>query len=612
MLTFSAYAVRPAGLLQDYDRILASFRRQGITRAALAVSMTGKLMSTLDDMRAAKDRLERDGMEVFGLIYGIGHPAMQRFYDAEGHPPSPLPFFDGDGPVDGFGGDGALLPRGWQYAVNEFGNPVFCCACPNQACIDGNQRIVRQIAGIFDEIWYDDDYRTDGDQWAGTPSRSSASCYCDACLADLSQRVGRTVRREDVIGDENLHEKWVELKTDRLAGLWKGICEAARETNPRVKMGLMIRWNGEERDGIDLAKILVATGQNVSPYPSAPLRLRAGEGHFGAREYAKPASQVEEYLAASYHAGWFPKDSLVLSETTYFQGMRREDILKKVALALAAGVSEISYCCCVPGWVRYQDFLEPDVPMMIRWAEELAPPARLHQPAAILRSPAAARGDCRPGQRMRDRPCFPLLSMAGLSSAVYRWRPGDALPESDVIAVTGRTVLDVGPDALAGRHVVVDGHALLEDSPLQAWLGIHQPRVEAGGRVAFESDGLVSDGLLLTRPGLTIIPYLWQDVPEDVLPALLCDIRRVLAPMMRSTVVEGDLGVLPVHYRRDDHDAIMLVNLTRQQRSVVLRLSDAGMALSDLDGVPAGPQLRLEPDGVRVLLARAIPAAPRT
>ncbi len=597
MFKCSAYAVSAASLARDYDRILASCRRQGIGRIALAVSMTGKLMGTVAQMRAARQRLEQDGMGVFALVYGIGHPAMPKYYDAAGQPPSPLPWYEGDGYVEGWGTATELLPRGWQYAVNEFGNPVFCCACPNQACVDGNLRIMRTIAPVFDEIWYDDDFRLDGDQGAGKPAGSTASCYCDTCMADLGQRVGRMVRREEVIRDQGLHDQWVAQKTDQLARMWDAVCQAGRAVNPQLKMGLMIRWGGEARDGLDLAKLLPAFQGDV--------RLRAGEGHFNVDEYLQPINQVVEYLSVAGHVNSFPPGaSSILSETTYFTGMRREDIRKKVALALAAGVSEISYCCCVKGWVQYQDFLEPDVPAMARWSEEFGNRAQLYQPIVILRSAAAARGDCRPVQRVRDRPCFPLLSLAGLSATVVRW-PCKSLPgDAAMVAITGRTVWDVTPAELAGRHLVVDGHALMEHAPFNGGIGVQVTQAEAQGRVACTGDGLIADGLLLTRPGLTIIPYLWQDVPAAVLPVLLQDIRRVLGAIVPSATVTGDLGVMIAQSRHADHDAILLINLTHEPCAVEVRLKGERTRLCQSDGGAVPAAMTLGPDEIRLLATR--------
>lgn len=591
MFRCSAYAIAAAGLLQDYDRVVASLRLQGISRVALAVSMTGKRMSTLEQMREARQRLERDGFGVFALVYGVGHPAMAEFYDAAGRPPSPLPYYEGDGTAEGWGRPGTLLPRGWRYAVNEFGNPVFCCACCDQACVDGNRQSVGEIARIFDEVWYDDDFRMDGDQGAGTAAGSTASCYCDACLGDLASRVGRSVRREDVIRDPRLHDEWIALKTDKMAALWTAVCRAAREVNPQVRMGLMLRWGGEERDGLDMAKLLPAFHGRVL--------LRAGEGHFGAEEYLRPVSQVVEYLSVAYHVSWFPRDAEVLSETTYFVGMRREDIRKKVALALAAGVSEISYCCCVSGWVKYQDFLAADVPAMARWSAEFGNRAQLHQPIAILRSAAAGSGDCQPVQRVRDRQIFPLLNLAGLCATAVRlagWRDTGC---PAVVAITGRTICDVEPEELAGRHVILDGYALLEESAFSRSRGGRGRRGE-GGRVEWNTLGFEQDGLLLTRPGMTVIPYLWQDVPDALLPALLRDIRRVLGPRTQAASVAGDLGVMIAQARHADHDAIMLVNLTHEPRSVTVDRKSDARPFCDESGTPAAPDIQLVPDEVRL------------
>jgi len=121
--------------------------------------------------------------------------------------------------------------------------------------------------------------------------------------------------------------------------------------------------------------------------------------------------------------------------------------------------------------------------------------------------------------------------------------------------------------------------------------------------VAFGGVGFRADGLLRVRDGVTVVPYVWQDVPGDVLPELLRDIRRVIGPKVSSAVVEGAVMVMPIHYRGEDRDAVMLVNLTGEDRDVTLRLAGPRLRLADLDGRPVEAEMRLEPDEVRVVQA---------
>jgi hypothetical protein len=93
-------------------------------------------------------------------------------------------------------------------------------------------------------------------------------------------------------------------------------------------------------------------------------------------------------------------------------------------------------------------------------------------------------------------------------------------------------------------------------------------------------------------------------VPAANLPALLADIRRILSPKMRSVVVEGDSFVLPIHYSRADYDAILLVNLLHEPRSVNLVLKSARRELLDPDGHPVGTKISLAADEIRLLIAR--------
>jgi hypothetical protein len=40
-------------------------------------------------------------------------------------------------------------------------------------------------------------------------------------------------------------------KTEKLAALWQVICETGRAIKAQLRMGMMVRWSGEERDGVD-------------------------------------------------------------------------------------------------------------------------------------------------------------------------------------------------------------------------------------------------------------------------------------------------------------------------------------------------------------------------
>ena len=595
-MKISAYAVSVARIEAAYERVLESCRRQGIGKIAITASMTGKLMGDPSAMRRMRERLEADGIAVFGLVYGIGHPAMASYYAGKSMPPDPLPFYKGVG-IEANWRAAAPLPRGWRYAANEFGYPVFCCACPDDACLTGNAQIFRQLAKVFDEIWLDDDFRIDGDQGAGTPTGSTASCYCDHCVAELSARVGRMMRRDEVVKDPALHEAFIAMKVDRLTAIWNAVCRAGREVNPGLKMGLMVRWGGEERDGIDIARLLHGFKGDV--------RVRAGEGHFGAAEYGVPEGPVQSHLSVSHHIGWLPPEVDVLSETTYFDGIRHEDIRKKIALAIAAGVREISYCPCVEDWIGHQDFLEADATEIAQWAEAFGDRRRLVNPVVILRTPAAGRGDCQPVQRARDRLIFPWFNLAGIGAIVTR-TPSPKPDGARVVVVTGRTALDVPDEWIEGVTVVLDGAALILHSPLRRRLGIATAEPKEGGRVAFGPPGAwTADGHLFTRPGWVVIPYVWQDVPAGARDAVLSDIRRVIGPLTGAPTLSGDVDVFLAASDTTDGQAILLVNLTQESRCVAVVLPDKGAQLSTWDGAWVSNDIALEPDSIRLLKAGA-------
>ena len=614
MVKSHLYAASPPILRERYEAIVTECRLQGIGEITILASITGKLTASPPELRQWKQRLESDGLKVSAMILAVGHPYMEEMYKPDGSLKAP-PWYEGELLAE----EGAkalnLLPRGWQYAVNEFGQNVYASACPNAAWREGNVRIIREVAAVFDEVWYDDEYRIDSDQLGGENLRSTASCYCETCLESLGRQLGRKLTREHIIADQRLHEAWVEQKVRLLLAGWKTFCQAGREVNPQLALGLMVRWGGEERDGLDVPALAKEMGDKVL--------LRLGEGHFGAEEYAEPASQVVEYLASTYHVSWFPRTATVRSETTYFAPMPRQGIFKKAALAIAAGAGQLSYCPCVPAWVEYQRFIAEDRKPLERWADAIEDKAAMWGEIQIVRGKAAAYGDRSPVQRRRDRQPFGLFGMAGLGSAVVRvgcWRHDR---KAAVVAVTGRAVWDYPPAEWA-RHklVVLDGAALLERSSVNAALGIGEVRKMTGGQVEFESvsnrmsgggseKGLpipsdsstqwMSDGKLWRKDNLVIVPVVWQDIPEVEMEGWLREVRRVISPQVEGLAVDGDVNVLPVHYRLADRDVVLVVNLTKSPRKVRLRPPTDRIRMTNPDGRKIGLEWELDPDEIRVV-----------
>ncbi len=574
------YALMPQTLELQYASIVEACRRQSIGDVSIMAAVTGKLTAAPEALGRWRARLVADGFQVSAMVFAVGHPAMDAYYNADGSLKK-NPWYEGGLVGSGSGEMLAPLPRGWQYAVNEFGQNVYCSACPNAAWREGNVRVVRELAGVFDVIWYDDEYRMDSDQWGGESLASTACCYCDRCMAELGRELGREISRSHVLGEQKVHEAWVARKVRMLADGWQAIAAAGRSVNAKLALGLMVRWGGEERDGLDLAKLLPV----MVPEPL----LRAGEGHFGAAEYAQPVSQVVEHLVTSYHVSWFPQPAVVRSETTYFTGMSPRQIMKKAVLALAAGAGQLAYCPCVNQGVLYQQFIEAQQTRLSQWATALADKRNLAG-IQIVRTPAAAMGDKDPGQRRLDRQPFPLLSLAGLCSHVVRagsWREDSQA----MVAVTGRSVWD-WPWRVDGR-LVLDGAALLEMAPVNRALGISQAKQAAGGAVRFVGDGWEADGRLWCRGEQIIIPVVWQEIPPADMEAWLGEIRRVLSPLVDTYSVEGDLGVLPVQHHTPEGDVVLLVNLTDQPRRV--RLGRPALARRD------GGVLTLEPEEIRII-----------
>src|SRR5690606_27705550 len=155
-------------------------------------------------------------------------------------------------------------------------------------------------------------------------------------------------------------------------------------------------------------------------------------------------------------------------------------------------------------------------------------------------------------QRMHDRRYFPLFSLAGLNCTVLRqgsWRDPGCCP----LAIAGRAAWDCTVNDVA--TLTIDGTALLEDTPLNAAMGIRQVRAaDDSGRVEV-SGPFAQEGLLLRRGNTWIIPYVWHALPPERMPEVLRAIRHALGPVVGSAYVEGDLDVMVVHHRGEKADA---------------------------------------------------------
>jgi hypothetical protein len=111
----------------------------------------------------------------------------------------------------------------------------------------------------------------------------------------------------------------------------------------------------------------------------------------------------------------------------------------------------------------------------------------------------------------------------------------------------------------------------------------------------------MSDGKLWRKDNLVIVPVVWQDIPEVEMEGWLREVRRVISPQVEGLAVDGDVNVLPVHYRLADRDVVLVVNLTKSPRKVRLRPPTDRIRMTNPDGRKIGLEWELDPDEIRVV-----------
>ncbi|MGC8972467.1 MAG: hypothetical protein ACP5K2_09820, partial [bacterium] len=89
MIKSNAYGVTPQWLDEHYNSIVSACHKQNITHIGITTSITGKLLTSPEKLRELKERLINDGITCWAEIVSIGHPAMGKYYDPLGRPPTP-------------------------------------------------------------------------------------------------------------------------------------------------------------------------------------------------------------------------------------------------------------------------------------------------------------------------------------------------------------------------------------------------------------------------------------------------------------------------------------------------------------------------------------------
>jgi len=135
------------------------------------------------------------------------------------------------------------LPPLWQNVVDPYGNKCLGSFCPEDPQHrEYVKRLYTMIAEINpDFIWIDDDVRLFGHK----PVK--AVCFCDKCVKEFSNEIGKDYTREELVKElesDNeynfeLRHKWLEHNRKLIDSLLKLIEEAVHKVNPKIILGFM-------------------------------------------------------------------------------------------------------------------------------------------------------------------------------------------------------------------------------------------------------------------------------------------------------------------------------------------------------------------------------------
>ncbi len=254
-------------------------------------------------LKAAKEKLERLGKEVYICCEPVGHPDPNQ----------------------------KVLPaKGWRYRIN-------CDGTPDYGCADIEEPLVRDLVAAtkafrdagFKKVFFDDDLRM------GNWGTNIMGCFCEACIADFNRRHGARYTREDLLrfvqnpGEHAaICEQWMDFNCEKVTAFMKAV------NLPGIQVGIMVMHNGDRKHGVDLPAILQAVPDCL---------VRVGEGHFDDASF-DPA-WGKEFLIQSMemHKAIVKDVTRLYSENTVhpWPNLRPENMAKKFLIEVEHGLRNI-------------------------------------------------------------------------------------------------------------------------------------------------------------------------------------------------------------------------------------------------------------------------------
>lgn len=165
----------------------------------------------------------------------------------------------------------------YPRAVTIDGQTAAGTLCMNQPIF--RDRIVTIYTAMAeadpDYIWIDDDVRCG--HWTDSAGNGGSCCFCDTCMARISEKLGRTITREELcgsMGDPAIRAVIHESHSDSINELFGLIEKTVHKVRPGLPLGFMTGERYEE--GYDFAR----WSRTLAGPSGSPVWWRPGGGFY--------------------------------------------------------------------------------------------------------------------------------------------------------------------------------------------------------------------------------------------------------------------------------------------------------------------------------------------
>ena len=399
---------------------------------------------------------------------------------------------------DDLGGLEAFSAKTWTGWTGSTGVEAQWCNCPRQPEFLAYLReMTRLYASVKPRVmWIDDDLRYDNHYPATVGSR--IGCWCEQCIADFSEREGRTWTRASLdkamAADPALEKRWEAFSLESLEQIARAIAEETKAVSPQTRMGYQKTFS--DRD-TTVVRTILRTLAEVSGHK---VSYRAGGGAYYDKWH--PAEQIIKSMdAARYRRvlgcgdiveSWCPE---IETWPRHYGSRSAQSVLLEAFTALAYGMDAVSMFVLDNG----------EEPIDVQCRQMLSP---LHEGAPVLTGYARANKGTLAAGYGADVKSAGLFAFGMLGIPVLPG-PGKSLGTLDEAELRGVNLYSEPSSVIQAFRDRLDSRAAAPVKCLSPFVGLVIPRIDAEGRL--RTLGLVNARIDAQGPVRFSLPSLSND-----------------------------------------------------------------------------------------------------